>query len=318
MAENEGNVKVYPPPSQWRLHTPGGIPFRLVSRRGSFEAENAEATEEYMFEAHRLLDLVTEAFPFVIFAGSTFYYPQQNGMGGLPSLVPQRLRWEPWDGGLPIDPFDSESLIPGTTPPNTYDDYIRVFIEYGPRPENSEEQDPDLPQTIMEINANASTVLLADPVVNKKDTAARWVEDDEDVNEARIPFMAIENEIEWSLHWPRVPAVYWVSTLIPKLRDMIGAVNSEAMPLFNDSPTDTILFIGYSGSQRFTWRRNNDGSRLFPPIDFRLKFLEKNFKSVEGVQVTHQKMYRPGHGWRTIEINGENLFARKNLNTLWR
>ena len=47
------------------------------------------------------------------------------------------------------------------------------------------------------------------------------------------------------------------------------------------------------------------------------RFLEKNFKSSDDVQVPHNHVYRPGFGWRRMLINGENMYASANLDSIF-
>ena len=312
--------RILPPASDWRLTTPTAeVPFRVISRSGAFSYEDASCTEEYVIPADRLLDLVEEAFPGVIYVNGIFFYPRQPSIGGLNTLVPQKLRWEAFITGIPVDPFDSESWVrPGAEgDPNSYQEYVRVWIDYGPRPENDQEQDPEDPMTFLEISLNASGSFLFCPMVNSADPAAvpaQWVEDGVPVKEASIPNTLTETEIEWSLRWPRIPYQYWVNTLQPKMRAALGKVNSAPVVLMNNAPADTVLLVGWAVSNQFTWRQGMAGSS---PVNLSMKLIERNFQSSEGVQVTHQKTYRPGFGYRTLMVNGQNLFGTYNMNLLW-
>ena len=312
--------KILPPASDWRLTTPlAEVPFRVISRSGWFSYEDGECTEEYVIPADRLISLVEEAFPGAVSINGKFYYPQSPTIGGLNTLIPKKVRWEAFIPGIPVDPFDSESWVRqgAEGDPNSYQEYIRVWIDYGTRPENDQEQDPENPMTFLEISLNASGMMRSCPQVNSPDAAAvpaQWVEDGDPVTEALIPHSIAETEIEWSLRWPRIPYGFWVNTLQPKMRAALGKVNSNAVTLLNNAPADTILLVGWSVSTQFTWRQGSTGAN---PINLSMKLIERNFQDSGGVQVTHQKTFRPGFGYRTLTVNGNNLFATTNMNLLW-
>jgi hypothetical protein len=305
-------------PINWRLRTPGGIPFRVVTRKGFFAYEDAQASEEYVIEADQLLNFVTEAFPAAIFSNNMFYRPQPPVLGGLGTLNPIRIAWEPFTEGLPIDPFGTDTGAPA----GTYDPYIKVIVDFGPRPENDSEQDPNDPRTFLEVSADAGGHFLAPPIPSD----AVWVLKDgvsrESVSELDVPFAITETLVEWSVRWPAIPYQYWNQTLMDKLRDSLGKINSQAMPLFQNAPVDTILFMSFSVREQYTWREGNTGRT---PIELSMKFIEKNFES-DGVQVTHQFLYRParedagdGPGYRELIVDGnlKGLYDQDDLNGLW-
>ena len=109
--------------SEWRLSTAGGIPYKLVSRSGSFSYEDSSATEEYIIQASDVLNFALEAFPEPIVIGSNLTYAPQPTMPGMGSLIPKRLSWKAFIDGMPIDPFGSD---PGT---DNYGDFVRKILK---------------------------------------------------------------------------------------------------------------------------------------------------------------------------------------------
>ena len=308
------------PSTEWRITSPGGIKYRFEKQTGTFSYENAEVTAVFIIDSYNLLALVTEMFPGAIILGGSFYYPQPPGVAGLSTLIPKKLDYEGLTEGGPTDPFGADSGAPA----GTYEPYLRVTVTFGPRPENSAQQNPGNPETFLEVSLNAGGRFLSSPLPGGKASGtagtSEWVTagddaaDDTKVNEANIGFTVTETIVEWSVKWPRIPYAFWDSTLIGRLRDMLGKVNSSSIGVLRNAPANTILFLSFSATQNFTWR---DGFVGTPPLTLSMNFVEKNFKSSKGIAVTHQHMYRPGFGWRKIKINDEFLFETANLNSIW-
>ncbi|MEE9592521.1 MAG: hypothetical protein V3W28_02950, partial [Thermoplasmata archaeon] len=149
------------PYTSWGLRTGGGIRYKLLegSPKGSFGPEEATATEEYVIRAQDLLSFAIESFPVPFeLAATGLFYPLRRRFPGLASLVTKKVDWEPWEAGLPCDPFGFDSGAPA----GTHGPFVKVTVEYGTMSENDEERDPDDPQTFLEISANASGEFLSD------------------------------------------------------------------------------------------------------------------------------------------------------------
>ncbi len=322
--------------SQWRLTTSNGIPYRCVRRGGSFSYEGAVASEEYIINASDLLAFVNFAFPEPYAVGGRLFYPQQPVMPGLGTLVPKSISWKEHVSGLPTDPFVSDSYAPA----GTYGDHLLVTVKYGVAPENDSEVDPSDPFTFLQVRANASGVFLNSPNEGKATwTVPNWSPapstrtlsdgssiaidgEDNEVVMPNIPHTVVETQVEWSVKWPEIPWTFWTGEVMSRLRNALGKVNSTQMPLFQNAPTDTILFMGYQASAEYTWRAGRTG---MSPITMNMTFLEKGFDheekdpddNTQTVSVTHQHIWRPNWGWRRLKINGADLFAQSNLNNIW-
>lgn len=302
--------------SSWRLSTPGGIPFRVIDRSGSFGEEDSEATETYIIEANNLLAFVVEGFPAPYILGGTVFYPLRTPMGGFPALSVKRITWKGFVDGLPVDPFGADV----DPPAGTYQDFLEVQVTFGTTPQNDTERNPYDPLTFLEITANASGEFLVSPVRGEAGSAL-WIippaSSTLEVREIDVGQPINQVLIEWNVRWAQIPFGWFNSTLMSRLRDAMGKVNSTAMPIFNDAPPETIMFLGFSMSNQYTWRDGNTGAS---PVALDMKFLEKNFEREEGAfltQVTHNHMYRPGSGWLRLEINGDKLYTEFDLNTIF-
>lgn len=315
--------------STWRLTTGSAIPYKLVERSGVFEAENASAKETYIMKANQLMAFAAECFPLPYYAFGTVYYPSRRRMPGLSPLVTTRITWKAHVGGRPIDPFGADP----TAPDGTYEENVQLDIDYQVMPENDQQRDPNNPFTFLEITGSASGEFLHAPVRG----VALWVDEpfessqsssspapepypdilhgsENEVTEIDIPNTIVQPTIEWNCKWSQIPFAYFNNTLLPRLRNKMGMINDDVFVLF-DAPAETVLFMGFTFREQFTWRSGYTGT---PPIELDIKFLEKNFKTSEGVQVTHNHIYRPGVGWRRMTINGEPLYEETDMDELFR
>ncbi len=298
-------------PTTWRLTTLGGIPVRLENQTGSFEEENAQVTETYVMQSSRLLDFVVESFPPPVELLGVVQHPVFRGLPGLRSLLTRKVSYEGLSGkSKPIDPFGIDSDAPA----NTYEEFVRVTINYQTSAGNDRaEPDPNDPLTFLEISSNAS----GEFITTSPSGVARWDAKEGDsgsveVADRNIPQTVRSPQVEWSVRWSQIPWSFFDSSLIATLRSKLGLINTDKMKLFFDAPADTILFVGYTFRQQFTWRTGSSGQ---PPVQLEMKFLEKNFLAdkinssgnSEEVSVTHQHFYRPKKGWSLLFSDGENL-----------
>ncbi len=308
-------MSVNVPASEWRLSTAGGIPYKLISRDGNFDAENAEAQEIYLIRAGDLLAFIAESFPLpVVFLDSLAYTPRRY-FPGMPSMPSQRVTWKTHTEGLPIDPWNVDSGAPD----GTYLGIVEVTIDYATT--SLEDPDNDDPRTFLEISSNAAGNFLAVPVRGN----AYWLDIvgdvvDVEVKESDVPQTVIENNVEWTVHWPQIPFDFFDGELIPRLRSKMGKVNDTPMELLHNAPAETMMFLSYTTSQEYTWRSGFAGRT---PIALDMKFLEKNFLDADDNQVTHNHVYRPGVGWRrmginvTAELDFDPLYSLTNLDDIF-
>jgi len=302
----------YEDPSTWRLQTNGGIPFRYVERDGSFGMEEAVVSETVLIPADRLEDLALEMFPAPLIFGTSLIYPGTGLINGT-NLRAQSLSWKAHFDGKPVDPFASDP----TAPAGTYQPNVLVTIEYSTDVQRSQsESDPNDPFTFLEISANA-----AGEFIHSTAPKAGWAENDvtssSDVTKNKLqttPISIIVPETDWNVTWPRVPRAYLTDTLIAKLRSSLGKVNTLSMPIFFGATKETILFVGYSIRQQFTWRTATQ-----PPFKLDLKFLEKRVEDQAHIR-GHNHIWKADVGkWQHLRVDGANqtIYRTTDLNIIF-
>ena len=318
-------------PADWRLTSPGGIRHKLISQSGSVGEEDASWKMVILIRAADLRAFVLEAFPRPTFAGSILY-PRRFYPYGLPALKAVGLDIEGFTPGRPIDPFGADphaSL-------ETYEPYLRVTISFGTGPEN-EAPDPADPFTFLDVSAQASGQFLTAEVSGDSIDWENYEGDDEKPTEQDTPIeqKVSSTEVEWTCKWSQIGFAWFRDTLIPRMRSMIGKVNSDSMVLFHNAPAETILFDSWSMGYQYTWREGYAGTS---PVSLQLKFVEKNFEWTGGptelesggsaesessqsevftVQVTHNHLWRPNVGWQRLLINGNSMYEQTNLNDMF-
>jgi len=296
--------------SLWRLTTLGGVPLKFESHKGTVSEEDASMTETYVLKAEDLDDFLTETFPAPTLYLNGLLYPAKRKAPGT-TLQTTTVSYESLTG-KPIDPWNADTGAPA----GTYDDDIRITVEYETSPTNDQDPDPNNPLTFLEISANASGSFLA-----VEARFADWQPPPFPTGGAAVPVTEIdvpqtltETETEWSVRWSQIPWGFIDATLLGRLRTKLGTVNNAPMTLFHAAPTETVLFLGYSYRQQFTWRPGNAGQ---PPIELELKFLERNFTTNFGERVTHNHLYRPGFGYQRMTVNGRPLYLQSDLDAIF-
>lgn len=300
----------YEDPTTWRLRTTQGTPFRVLERSGTFGEEEATAQEQYLVEASKLLNFIEEAYPQPIIIGNTIQYPKPVYMPGLP-LVPRRIHWKAHVDGIPIDPFGTDL----GAKEGTYGKIAHVTVDYASGKRRVEENDDD-PYTFLEISTDTTGEFIYSTAPN-----GRWVDDppsDEDGNPVNrvltTPVSIIVPETQWNITFTQVPHIFFRDTLVDILRSYIGTVNSEVMPLLFNAPAETILFMGYSLNQQFTWRTPTQ-----PPFRITLKFAEKHVKKENSnIVYGHNHFWKADEGWKKLKFDGVNYaYKAKNLNNIF-
>lgn len=312
--------------SDWRLSTASGIPYRMVNRKGSFEREKASSQEEYIIRSSDLVGFVLESFPAPLGLFGTVNYPPVRRMPGTSVMQSVKISWRAHDDSKPVDPFSADS----SAPDNTYGDFLKLTIDYdtdnNTGGSNDSDPDPNNPFTFLEVSARTAGSFLYTPSRGSLTWVGYDGEDDIEVKDRDIPVSISQPETEWTLRWSQIPFQFFNDTLMSRLREKIGKVNSKEMEIFFDAPKETILFLGWSVTEQFTWRTGLLGK---PPFSLEMSFLEKNFKSPDGVQVTHNHFYRLSEttdpvtkpGWRKILVNtsdgDKNVYESDDLNEIF-
>lgn len=300
------------------------IRYRLVSREGWVERNESGAKEVYLIAANQLLSFIFLSYPP---ADNRFGIPHwaDRRMPGVPNLVTRRVSWKSHVDGLPVDPFNVDPAPPlGRNA--TYHPVLEVTIEYDNKTEEPDENDPE---TFLTITANAAGEFLMVPSASETlwEAGAPAIGEPEQAGppepnrSATLPASVIIPETEWNVRWAQVPRDYFKETLLPRMRDRVGTVNSSAATFLYDAPAETLMFVGYSVTRENQFVATRAGvEEELPPVTVDMKFLEKNVvKITEGVtqRFGHQHVYRPGGGWQRLLVDGERLYEETDMNVLF-
>lgn len=319
-------MSIYQDASTWRLQTDGGIPYKLVEGypKGSYEDENAGVTEQYIIRMSDLPAFALESFPAITGASGNFTWQGKRPLPGMTGLLTGRVDWEPFEEGLPADPWGRDPNAPS----GSYAQFARVTIDYGPSKQAG--QDPNNPITFLEISADFAGEV--------KQISTTKLEFDRSPN---APGEVVAEHIqdiskfcpltEWTVRWPSVKDEYmWY--IINASRELIGKVNSVAMPLFGGATTPaevgSILYLGFSFHEQVSWRSTWGG--LETHFETTMKFLEKTIIWHPGGPLRPAVKYHHNHewnpeggengngGWEELkDDDGNPIYPLGNLNALF-
>ena len=313
-------------PAEWKLTSPGGVRHKLIRQWGSFGREDASWNMEICIQSWDLMAFVAECFPTPFRMGAFVVYPRRFCPAGLPTLECKTVSAEEFTSGKPIDPFGAGiSLYTAEEYNATYEPYLRLSLSFGPSPSNDQEPDQSNPFTWLEISAGESGEFLTADV---NQSQVRWVDKNGNSeppgeNDTPVSQGITEKRLEWTCKWPQIPFDFFQDVLVGRMRAVMGQVNDAAMELFGDAPIETIMFLGCQESYEYTWREGRSGTS---PVQATLRFAEKNFvgrqKAIptinwQDVQVTHNHMWRPNHGWQRMLVGGEPLYKSGDLNSIF-
>ncbi len=297
----------YDDSSLWALSTTGGIKYRSVRQSGTVARHRNGSIEEMqetvIIKASSLEAYIDECFPAPIYNNGIPIWTNRP-FPGAGHLRAKNLTWKEWVEGLPVDPFTSD-IDP---PANTYQPCVEVTVTY-----DNEFSDVDIndPQTYLEISASAAGEFLHVP----SPTSSWETAGDPNLDETN-PVSVVVPETEWSLRWSFIPAEFWKTILLPRIRDAMGRVNSDEVGILGNASVGTLLLVGYEMTQEF--RRFRPGA-ITPDTDpndglyleVTLKILEKRivaeFIEDEDPSILgHNYFWRPGVGWRLLLVDGTN------------
>lgn len=295
----------------WRLQTSGGVRYRFLGTTGSFTQEGGDIEWKAIIRSEDLYAVLEELFPPPILVGGVSY-PNAGAMPGFPSMIAKKLSYENHAEGLPTDPYQFDSA-----PLGTYSKYLQISISFGPHvAKASNAADPN---SFLEVSCSATGEFLYVPSTNTKiqDETNSGGADDEtpgngiiDANTGEVlnsktteakrpvrnpilPAAMMVPALKWSVKWKQIPAQHFKSTVIHRLRLMLGRVNSANCSFLYNAPPETLLFLGFNHTESYSWRLGNLES---PPIDVDLQILEKRVIH-RGVVCGHNHVFEPGNGW---------------------
>lgn len=316
-------TSVYEDSTSWRLQTgSAGVPYRILGMEGSFGTEDADLTMKVLISASDLLAFATEMFPPPYFFGDWPVYPAVGRVYGT-GLNIARFSWKGHIDGKPVDPLS----VDPNAPAGTYQQNCELSLEFSTKRSSStpgsgsdqqSESDPNDPFTFLEISCSG-----AGEFIHSTAPKAKWTDSEilqmSDPSQSEpnklqtTPVSILVPEVEWDVNWPRVPHNFYKNTLVTRLRNALGKVNSDTMSVLFDAPKETILFVGYSLRQSYTWRTQTQ-----PPFQLNLKFLEKHVIDGEGNVRGHNDFWKADVGWQRLLYDGDNpVYAQANLNAVF-
>ncbi|KKN88381.1 hypothetical protein LCGC14_0249440 [marine sediment metagenome] len=292
-------------PSTWRLRTASGIRYKLMEGfpTGTFEDENATAEEQYIIQAPNLFAFVLESFPPPIVIGNFFINLPKRSFPSLVSLQTKRISYQPFEDGRPSDPFG----IDLGAPDGTYADFLLVTISYATGKNSGDDNNPT---TFLEISSSATGEIITIPTTGNNFGSPTG----DPVQDGVVPVSQVIPETEWTVRWSQIPNTFF-DVLLNVMRPLMGRVSSVPMPLLRNADASTILFMGWSHEEQFTWKKNFVDA---PPIQVEMHFVEKNL-NIDGFTIGHNHFYNPKTGaWEQLfNAKGELVYRSGNLNKMF-
>jgi hypothetical protein len=304
--------------SEWRLST-GGIKYKLIDGypRGGADEESGQIEEKIIIRSADLAAFYELSFPLGTVSGDLFLINPNRRYPGLSSHTTRTISWEPFIDSKPCDPYG----IDPSAPAGTYGDFVVVTITYETGKQDEDESDPE---TFLEISADTAGELVTVPVRGKsnfaseQDVAYAKAQGEEiqgdPVKGAMVPVTKFMPETQWTIRWPRVTRSY-LPTVISAMRERLGHVNDEAVTLLFNAPRGTVLFMGFSYQEEFTWR---DGGLENTPASIEFKFLEKHHKQGGNV-IGHNHFIQDDTGlFKELFLpNNQPVYPYADLNNLF-
>lgn len=309
--------------SNWRLST-GGIKYKLVNGfpKGSISEESGgQIEEQYIIRGVDLFAFLNLSFPLgVDLDESTYRVSPNRKYPGASAFATSQVSFEPLNDSLPCDPY----LIDPRAPLGTYDQDLRISITYTT---GKQEEDTNDATTLLEISAESSAEFLTIPVRAK----AKWKDgmsegqqaayaaahggemDGEEVQDPLSNVTKLIPETQWTVRWPRVNRQF-IPTLVAAMRNRMGHVNNAVMPLFHNAPKETVMFMGYSYNEQYTWRVGLENT----PVAVNMLFMERHIKQ-DGKVIGHNHFIQDETGKFTKLWlpNKKPVYAGTNLNNLF-
>ena len=296
----------------WRLQTNGGVRYRFLGTTGSFDKEKGEIEWSAIIRSVDLYEVLTELFPPPIIIGGVVI-PNAGTMPGFPSMAAKKLSYKNHVEGSPVDPYEYDT----DAPLGTYSDYLQITISFSPM--TGKASDPANPRTFLEVSCSADGEFIYVPPESSQlqDEVGAAGADDETPGEGGIdaetgeataavvpaakrpnrspilPSSVLVPSLKWSVKWKQIPAQHFANVVIHRLRLMLGRVNSTRCDFLYNAPPETLLFMGFTHSESYSWRLGNLDAA---PIDVDLTIIEKRVLH-RGVVCGHNHIFEPGNGW---------------------
>ena len=298
-----------PDPKTWGLSA-GGIKYRLMNGypKGSIDEETGQIEEKYIIHSSDLVKFLGLSFPLGIDLDEETYIISPNRrFPGAPAFATTTVSFEPFEDSLPADPYN----IDPDAPDATYGKFMFVTISYVT---GKQQEDENNAITLLEVSADSTAEFLTVPVRGK----STWGDSSspskrEEVKGALTNVTKLIPETQWDVTWPQVQRSF-LPTIIGALRNRIGQVNSKKMSMLHNAVKETVMLVGFSYREDFTWR---DGL-VNTPATITMKFLEKHTKQGK-VVIGHNHFIQDESGkfMKLWNPYGSPIYALTDLNNLF-
>ena len=325
--------------SQFQLETAGrgltgaGIRYALIDGPNyTADRETQTANETYIIRSQDVLAFHLESLPPPIFAtDDKNFIRAYRRLPGAVWFITKSIDLKPFNQELPGDPFGGHlastretdsSGLPAAAGSNTYSTFYEVTINYETAQEGEDnERDEDDPVTFLEHSISGGGQFLSVPPANttidKKDVNGlnpdlSTGETADQVNDTQqMGLLYPIATIEHTLKWPLV-----LNPDFEAINAAMNKVNNSVIDFFNDAPIETVLFSGYSGSQKFVW---NGSSSTAQPWTLDFKFTERRINR-GGRIFGWNHHYHPGSGeFVKVKLaNGEPLFEQTDFAAIFK
>jgi hypothetical protein len=312
-----------------RLSTDGGIKYTIVEGfpKGGVSVNGAsKIQEQYRIFASDLEAFVAEVVPPIDIIDGNIIIPPLRGLPGAPQFQPVNVAFEPFNVTLPSDPFGQDE----GAPPGTYEDTLRVTIDYETNVNSNEDEDRDdaEPETFLERSIRSSMEVLSIPAsgvvaapVNtaEEGTPDYYTQQRQNAEAVKSPQADIRFLVpinEFVFKWRRV-----IRPHFPNIFATMGCVNGAAYTWLLNAPAGTVLFMGMSGSQEF----QNFGTRtVVKPWQLELRFAHKQINQ-DGKVFSWNHAFDPSPGVgkfvsifrKGVNGNGSVLHPAANFNAMF-
>ncbi len=325
----------------FHLETAGGVPYRLQPGYPTIDCDEDKvtATEVYIIPADRIGDFYFESMPGVkLSASGELLISSGRALPGTNFITTKRVAFKPWQGDFyPADPFEVDRAELGNDLwAKTYSQYYEATIEY----ETSQLDDQDQnepgsadPEEFLEHSVSVNGQLIAGPPKNVK-VADKPLQDNPtfivwepnapappsftqpilgiagdqkveiaaaDMHENKDPQLPVTKflpGLEHNFKWKFVLNPDWNA-----IRATLGHLNDRPDPLFFNTPPETVMFTGLSGSQQFLWTGRIIRPGVSTPGQVRVKPWSIDFKFSERYVLEGTRaygwnhVYSPTNGW---------------------
>lgn len=297
-------------PSSWRLTTSGGIPYKMVDIDMDFGAIEASGQVDVIIQSSRLGDFLDEFLPLPVQYGE-IYLPQYKYYGDT-ALVVTKIRVMSLVDGLPIDPFGFDT----NAPERTYGIALKLTLTLEHAPNG--ELDPGDPKTFLIITSESSGDFIHTPAASMEtedidDEGAPIPGTKDPVRHPTIPHSVLWPQTAYNIRWNMIPYDNFQEVVLPRVKEMLGKVNSDEFDTLDQEHPETLLLLSYSQERLYSWRLGTIGQSY---INLTMKIAEKLIIH-DGKPHGHNSAWVPAEGWRRILINGLPTFESVEFNRIF-